>query len=146
MAPSAIFSICNALALTGWIILIAFPMWHSSDKVIIGILITLFAVVYTWMLVSQFNFSDAKKFNSLAGVVSLFSDPGLVLAGWVHYLAFDLLAGVFIKKNSFMHGISHWLVIPCMILTFMFGPIGLLLYLLIRTIKSRQYFADNFAS
>jgi hypothetical protein len=66
------------------------------------------------------------------------------VAGWVHYLAFDLMTGLFIKRNALKHGISHWLLIPCLFLTFMFGPIGLLLYFLIRLIITKQYFADNY--
>lgn len=144
MTPDAIFTICNTIALAGWIILIAVPIWHSSDKFIIGIIITLFSIVYAWLLFSKFHLSEAESFSSLKGVMNLFQDPQLVVAGWVHYLAFDLMTGIFIKKNSLKHGISHWLVIPCMFFTFMFGPFGLLLYLIIRYIVTKKYFADNY--
>ena len=128
----------------GWLILIVLPMWHSSDKFIIGIIVTLFAIIYTYYIVTNISAIDMKSFGSLKGVTALFTNPLAVLIGWVHYLAFDLMAGLFIKKNSLKYGISHWLVIPCMLLTFMFGPVGLLLYLLIRWLYTKQYFADNF--
>jgi hypothetical protein len=76
--------------------------------------------------------------------MQLFDNPVMVTAGWIHYLAFDLLAGIFIKRNGIKHNISHWLFVPCLLLTFMFGPMGLLVYLLVRFIKTRQYFASNF--
>ena len=144
MSPDSVFSICNSIALIGWIILIVLPRWYASDKFIIGIIITLFALVYAWMLFGDFQLSDASKFGSLAGVMELFTNPRLVTAGWIHYLAFDLLAGLFIRNNAQKHGISHWIVIPCLLLTFMFGPVGLLLYLLIRWMITKSYFADNF--
>lgn len=144
MQPDLIFSICNGIALIGWIILIVLPGWYAADKFIIGIIITLFALVYAWMLFSDFSLSDASKFGSLQGVMELFTNPKLVTAGWIHYLAFDLLAGLFIRNNAQKHGISHWLVIPCLLLTFMFGPVGLLLYLLMRWMITKWYFADNF--
>ena len=144
MHPETIFSLCNTIALVGWIILIAIPFWQSSDKFIIGIIITLFALVYSWLMMNSFNFADAKKFGSLPGVMELFQNPTLVAAGWIHYLAFDLMVGLFIKKNAMKHNISHWLVIPCLLFTFMLGPVGLLLYLLIRFINTRKYFASNF--
>ena len=131
MSPDKIFSLCSTLAMAGWIILILLPFWFHSDKFIIGI-------------VDSFSFSDMKKFGSLQGVMELFDNPVMVTAGWVHYLAFDLLAGVFIKRNGVKHNISHWLQVPCMLLTFMFGPVGLLLYLLIRFAKTRSWFASNF--
>lgn len=144
MSPETVFSICSTIAMVGWIILIVLPGWYSADKFIIGIIITLFAIVYAWMLFSKFNFADAQKFGSLGGVMELFKEPALVTAGWIHYLAFDLMAGLFIRYNAQKHGISHWLVIPCLLLTFMFGPVGLLLYLLIRWMATKDYFADNF--
>lgn len=75
--------------------------------------------------------------------MTLFQNQKLVVAGWVHYLAFDLLTGIFIKKNSLKYGISHWFIIPCLLFTFMLGPVGLLLYLLMRFIQTRDYFAEN---
>ena len=144
MSPENLFSICNIIAMIGWIVLIAIPWWTASDRFIIGIIIVLFGFVYAYLLFSGFKFADASKFGSLQGVMELFRDPVMVTAGWIHYLAFDLLAGVFIRKNAWKYGISHWLVIPCLLLTFLFGPLGLLLYLAIRTIAVKQYFTDNF--
>ena len=144
MQSQTVFQFCSTIAMIGWILLIIFPNWFRIDKFIIGIIVTLFAIVYTWLLFDCFHFSDFKKFGSLDGVMELFKNPALVTAGWVHYLAFDLMTGVFIKKNSVKHGISHWLIIPCLLLTFMVGPVGLLLYLLLRFIITKQYFATNY--
>ena len=144
MSPDQIFQLCNIIAMSGWLILILIPSWYQSDKFIIGIIITLFAIVYAWLIFSAFKPADLKSFSSLEGVMNLFTNPKLVLAGWVHYLAFDLLTGLFIKKNSLKHGISHWIIIPCLLFTFMLGPAGLLLYLLIRFIITKNYFAENY--
>jgi hypothetical protein len=65
----------------------------------------------------------------------LFQNKWLLLAGWIHYLAFDLFIGSWQVRDAAKQGISHWLVIPCLALTFMFGPIGLLLYFLLRGVK-----------
>jgi hypothetical protein len=144
MQAEQIFMLGNAIALIGWAILIFLPFWHSSDKFIVGLIITLFAIVYTWLMFTEFAPADTSSFSSLQGVMTLFKNPRLLLAGWIHYLAFDLLAGVFIKKNGARYNISHWLIIPCLFFTFMLGPFGLLLYLLIRLIKTKRYFSENF--
>jgi Domain of unknown function (DUF4281) len=144
MSPYSIFQLCNTIALASWIILIVIsPFWLQVDKFLIGVIITLFCIVYTWLLILHFHVGDAVKFGSLNGVMELFGNPALLTAGWVHYLAFDLMTGIWIKNNSLKLGISHWLVIPCLILTFMLGPAGLLLYLLIRWQVKKQYFANN---
>jgi len=145
MTPDTIFQICSTITLLGWVILIvASPFWIKFDKFVIGIIITLFAIVYAWLILQVFRPEDFQKFGTLKGVMELFTNPTAVTAGWIHYLAFDLMVGCWIKNNSVKYGIGHWLIIPCLLLTFMLGPVGLLLYLAIRTVSSRQYFAENF--
>jgi Domain of unknown function (DUF4281) len=145
MTPDTIFSVCNSIAMIGWLLLIIIsPFWFYTDKLLIGLVITLFSVIYIWLITLSFQPGDFEKFGTLDGVMSLFTNKTAVTAGWVHYLAFDLMVGIWIKKNSVKYGISHWLIIPCLLFTFMLGPVGLLLYLIIRFIKTKQYFADNY--
>ena len=144
MTPDKIFELCNTIALAGWLILMFLPFWHNRNKFIVGIIVTLFCIVYTWLIFSSFDPSGFKSFSSLEGVMGLFTNKTMVAAGWVHYLAFDLMTGLFIVHNARANGINHWLTVPCLFFTFMLGPIGLLLYLLLRTIVTRKYFAENF--
>jgi hypothetical protein len=61
-------------------------------------------------------------------VAQLFADPWLLLAGWLHYLAFDLLVGTWEARDSIERGVPRWILVPCLFLTFMFGPAGWLAY------------------
>ena len=145
MTPDTIFKLCSTIALLAWIVLIAAtPFWKYTNKFLTGVVITLFCLVYTWIIVTNFHAGDFEKFNSLDGVVSLFTNKTVVVAGWVHYLAFDLMTGIWITNNARQHSINHWLTVPALFLTFMLGPVGLLLYLLIRFAKTRNYFAANY--
>ena len=152
MSPDSVFQTCSTIAMAGWLVLLIIsPFWSSFDKFLIGIIITLFAIVYAWLIFQVFSPGDfvrmdsfGEKFGSLNGVMELFTDKTAVTAGWVHYLAFDLLTGIWIKKNAQKYNIHHLILIPCLLLTFMLGPIGLLLYLLVRSIKTKQYFAANY--
>lgn len=67
-------------------------------------------------------------FDSLASVLSLFQHPGSTLTGWVHFLAFDLLVGWGITQHAVKSSMNRVLVVLCLLLTFMLGPIGLGLY------------------
>jgi len=145
MSPDTIFQTCSTIAMAGWLVLLIIsPFWSSFDKFLIGTIITLFAIVYAWLIFQVFSPGDFEKFGSLNGVMELFTDKTAVTAGWVHYLAFDLLTGIWIKKNAQKYNIHHLILIPCLLFTFMLGPIGLLLYLLVRSIKTKQYFAANY--
>ncbi len=144
MSPETIFNIANMIALIGWIVLLIIPFWENADRFVVGIIVALLGVLYAWLIVTEFKISDASGFSSLTGIRKIFDNPKLLLAGWVHYLAFDLLAGLFIRKNALKLGVSNWIVIPCMIFTFLLGPIGLLLYLLARWFNTRRYFSENY--
>jgi hypothetical protein len=144
MAPEQIFSIANVFALSGWIILVIFPRWVTADRFIMGVMITLLSVAYLALIIKSFDPKDFSGFSSLNGVMQLFSDPWMLLAGWIHYLAFDLLTGLFITKNASKQGIRHAYIIPSLLLTFMFGPVGLLVYLVTRWVITKNYFEDNF--
>ncbi len=143
MSASSIFEICSTIASLGWVILIFLPWWYAADKFIIGIIVTLLSIIYSWMIWASFDISIFQKFGKLESVMQLFRDENMVTSGWVHYLAFDLMAGVFIRKNARRHGIPQRVLVIPLFFTFVFGPFGFLLYLLIRFIVTRKYFAEN---
>jgi hypothetical protein len=142
MKPDQIFSICNSLALVGWIILIFLKFWSNRDQYVFGIIIVLLAVIYSWVIFSAIDKNIFTNFSTLNGVSNLFANRQALLAGWIHYLAFDLLAGIYIIRNAQKNNINHWLTTPALMLTFLFGPFGLLLYFLLRWALSRKYFSD----
>jgi hypothetical protein len=139
MTPEKIFTLCNMLAPVGWLILI-FAGKNAKARLIAGVVIPLLlAAVYLVLLVAHFGESTG-SFSTLAGVAALFSNPWLLLAGWVHYLAFDLFIGTWQVRDAQVSGIPHLLVIPCLLLTFLFGPVGLLLYFGIRAARTKTFF------
>lgn len=145
MTPDSIFSICNTIAFISWLILlIGSPFWKNTDKFLVGIVVTLLAIVYAWCISQSFKIDDFNNFSTLDGLMGLFSSKMAVTAGWVHYLAFDLMTGIWIRNNSIQHGIRYALVIPCMIFTFMMGPVGLLMYLVLRVGWTKKYFSENY--
>ncbi len=145
MTSDFIFTACNTVAIIGWFLLIVIsPFWFQTDKLVIGMIVTLFAMIYTWLITQSLQSGDFEKFSTLDGVMDLFTNKTAVTAGWVHYLAFDLMTGTWIKKNAEKYNMNHWLLIPCLLFTFMMGPVGLLMYLILRLIKTKQYFADNY--
>jgi NADH:ubiquinone oxidoreductase subunit 2 (subunit N) len=145
MTPETVFQVTCIISAVGWIILLfASPFWRRYDKFLVGIVITLLAISYTWLNFSNFDPGLLKKFSSLDGIAEIFQNRFLLTAAWIHILAFDLLAAVWIKKNSVKHGIAHVLIIPAIFFTCMLGPLGFLIYLLTRWIKTKNYFAENF--
>ncbi len=139
MTAEQLFSICNELALLGWLFLILAGATRARRLVslVSGVMVPLMlAVLYAVLIAAHWGESKG-GFGTLAAVAALFSNHWLLLAGWIHYLAFDLFTGAWEVRDSQAHGISHWLVIPCLLLTFLFGPAGLLLYFAVRAARTR---------
>lgn len=135
MPLDTMFSVASALSALGWLLLILLPR-HRVAMLVAGVGIPLtIAVLYLVLIVGHFP-SAKGGFGSLSDVSLLFSEPALLLAGWVHYLAFDLFIGAWETRDAQTHNVPHLLLIPCLILTFMLGPIGLLAYFALRAMRA----------
>ena len=137
MSPEQTFGIANTIAMISWVLLAALPGRRWVTEIVAGKAIpVLFAVLYIAIVVATFGGAEG-SFSTLGGVASLFSNPWLLLAGWVHYLAFDLLIGTWEARDARERGVPQLLLIPCLILTLMFGPAGWLLYMGVREMRAR---------
>lgn len=130
MTAEQLFSILNVITMAAWLLLIFLPRLRWTTAVVPVLVPSLLGVVYVILVAATFMRSEG-GFSSLAGVRALFENPWLLLAGWTHYLAFDLFIGGWEVRDAQRRGIPHLLVVPALILTFLFGPAGLLLYLAI---------------
>jgi hypothetical protein len=132
MTPEQIFSIANVASLLCWILLAALPNRRWVTEVLTGKAApALFAVAYIAIVIAFFPQAEG-SFSTLAGVAALFTSPWLLLAGWLHYLAFDLLIGSWEARDSVDRGVPRWVLVPSLFLTLMFGPMGWLLYVVAR--------------
>ena len=131
MQPESLFSVANLVVLAGWLALLAAPDRSSLARVT-GVSVALGLSMLYAGLIGAFWTQGEGGYGSLADVASLFAHPGLLLAGWVHYLAFDLLIGLWEREEARRIGLSRWLLAPCLILTFLFGPIGWLAFMALR--------------
>jgi len=136
---SLIFKIASRFTLVGWILLAVFPAWEFSLPVTMGIVILLLSALYTYLIFLGKHLDDPEDkmrgdFWSLKGVINLFKSPRAVLAGWVHYLAFDLAVGAFIVADAARYDIHQLLLLPILMLTLMFGPAGLLAYFILKSV------------
>ena len=130
--PHALFQLTGPLVLLGWLALALAPLAPRLTDAIGGLVIpALLSVGYTALVLVHWSTAPG-GFDSLANVMALFTDPGVALAGWVHYLAFDLFVGAWITRAARAEGIPHLLILPCLVLTFLFGPAGFLAFTALR--------------
>lgn len=136
MEPEALFHLASRSAMLGWIALALSPLAPRLTQAVAGVAIPVaLSIGYAAFILVGWS-SAQGGFASLPDVMRLFDVPMIALAGWVHYLAFDLLVGAWEARTARREGLPHRLLLPCLALTFLFGPIGLLLFLAIRLARA----------
>ena len=136
LTPDFLFSVANPVALLGWALLVLAPRWRGTRAVVLsGALPLLLAATYAALLATHYLGPHGGEggFQSLDAVAALFRDRWALLAGWVHYLCFDMWTGAWEVRDAQRRGVPHGLLVPCLLLTFMVGPVGLLLYFGVRS-------------
>lgn len=138
MTPDQLFQLANPLVLVGWLVLLAAPLAPTVAQTISAAAIPLLlGLAYSGLMLALW-WQAPGGFGSLAEVQVLFTHPHIAVAGWVHYLAFDLFIGAWEVRTARAESIPHWMVVPCLILTFLFGPAGLLAFAVLRFTLTRK--------
>ena len=143
MNPSSIFSFANSFVLLGWILLIFLPNWKHTQTIILNGIVVLFSILYAYLLLKDIGSFSMDSFSTLANVKALFQNDSAVAMGWIHYLAFDLFVGAYIVKKSQQLQISRWLYTLPLPFTFMFGPVGYLLFFILKTVNTQSFHETN---
>jgi hypothetical protein len=137
MPLEILFEAANYAVLPFWFLLFVMPRWSWTRRLVHGpVVVLLFAPIYAYLLFGYGSTPEGMNFRTLYGVMVGFSVPHLVMAGWIHYLIFDLFIGAWESRDAIRRGIPHAWVLPCLIGTLMFGPLGLLLYVIVRFFKT----------
>jgi hypothetical protein len=136
MTLDTLFQLCTTTAMAGWLVLLASPIAPTLADRISGLLIpTLLAVLYAGLVLAFWTRAQG-GFDSLPNVMRLFTTPEIALAGWIHYLAFDLFVGAWEVPAARDERIPFILVVPCLLLTFLFGPAGYLAFAGLRAARA----------
>ena len=133
MILEEVFVAASLLVLPAWLLLAFAPRWSWTDRVVQRIWIpALIGLCYLTVLLAKPAVPPGADMKSVAGLTVLFSSPHAALMAWLHFLAFDLFTAAWQVRDARRLGIRHRYVVPCLIFTFMLGPIGLLFYFIVR--------------
>ncbi|MCB9007979.1 MAG: DUF4281 domain-containing protein [Ardenticatenaceae bacterium] len=140
-----IFSLSSLLVMPFWLLLIFLPRWRVTERLVAGPWLAVpAALLYVALVLPHFGEIFAAVLNpTLAGVTELLGDPAGATIGWAHFLAFDLFVGRWVYLDGRANNISAWFISPILFFVLMLGPLGFLLYLVVRVAVSRQFSADG---
>ena len=146
--PTMAYDVAGKLVMLGWLGLIislfaerARPAAQAAARLIIPALL---AIAYGLLIWSGFREAPDGGFGSIAEIRALFASDSALVAGWLHYLAFDLFVGSWIVADGLRRRIPTLLILPCLPLTLLFGPLGLLLFILLRLAFRRRESSETF--
>jgi hypothetical protein len=136
MTLDTLFQLCTTTAMVGWLVLLASPLAPTLADRVSGLLIpVLLAILYTGLMMAFWTRAPG-GFDSLLNVMRLFTKPEIALAGWIHYLAFDLFVGAWEVRTARAEHMPFIIVVPCLFLTFLFGPAGYLAFACLRAART----------
>lgn len=133
MNPEELFGLASAAVLPGWALLILAPRrWPLLNAVPALMIPAVLSALYAGVVLSHFSAAAEAGggFGSLTEVAALFSNDWALLAGWVHYLAFDLFIGAWVAARMDRVGLDRIAQGFILMTVFLFGPLGFLLALL----------------
>ena len=145
MPYELLFSLFNLSVLPAWALLILAPKWKVTETLVHSMFYPLLlGGIYFGLMIAGMAFGVGASpddpevnFRTIEGVRGIFGSDIGVIVGWAHYLVFDLFVGAWEARDAKRRGFNHWLLIPCLLLTFMFGPVGLLLYVILRKVTGK---------
>ena len=145
--PTTAFSLGGNLAMLGWLGLLVSLFWAPARPAVQAatrlVIPALLAIAYGLLIYTGFGEAEGGGFGSIGEVRALFASDSALAAGWLHYLAFDLFVGSWIAADGLKRRIPALLILPCLPLTFLFGPLGLLLFLALRLAFQRRQSAET---
>jgi len=127
MLPEEIFSLAGLAAAIGWALLILGPRRFGwLNAIPLWVIPFGLSAVYAALVLSRFS-GTGGGYDSLAAVAQLLSSDWALLAGWVHYLAFDLFVGAVMAARMDRVHVNRVVQAPILAMIFMFGPFGFLI-------------------
>ncbi|TIX51829.1 ABA4-like family protein [Alteraurantiacibacter aquimixticola] len=142
-----LFGVANIWALASWAVLLLLPRGEITKALVfylgIGLLCLAYSVLFVLLVTGSVDNgalagAGGAGFTTIEGVRNIFMSDGGVTVGWIHYLALDLFAGMWIARDADAKGISRIVQAPVLLLTFIAGPFGLLIWLIIREPAARR--------
>jgi hypothetical protein len=145
MNPETLFSLSSLLVMPFWLLLIFLPRWRVTERVMVGPRVAVpAALLYAVLVLPRFvEIFTAVANPTLTGITALLGDPTGATIAWAHFLAFDLFVGRWVYLDGRSRNISTWFISPILFMVLMLGPVGFLIYLVVRTAVTRQFSADG---
>ncbi len=147
----SIYKIQGILVQLGWLCLIA-SLFFYSPIVLANAIILILCCLYTYLVLFGRRYDlqnerfNVKSFFTLEGVLRMLKNTRMAFTAWTHILVFDLFAAWVIVVDAHSRELNVFIALPLVLLTMMFGPVGLLAYVVVRMVMTGNFVDIGFWS
>ena len=127
-----------------WFILLFFPQSKFCSIFVTSvfpylILSSIYIYLIHYFYLTDYEFlENFKPYLGLDELIGLFSDQSFLIIFWIHFLAINLFCGSWIVRDSHKFMISKGVIFLPLLITYFLGPIGILIYWLIRIFFAKK--------
>ena len=127
-----------------WLMLIIMPNSKVTQFFINSIILPLILsatyvyIIYQTILLDEPIFDIFRLYLSLDNLYTVFATESFLLIFWLHFVALNLFLGSWMSRDGFKYNMSRSLMFVPLILVYFTGPLGLVLYLLIRVFCAKR--------
>ena len=134
----------NLGVLPFWLILAFFPQSNLCRYVITSIFpFLILSGAYVFLLYKSYlnSYDFLNNFSLYLGIDNLkelFQSDLFLMMFWIHFISINLFMGGWIVKDSQKLNINKILVVFPLIITYLIGPLGLIIYWLVRIFYAKN--------
>jgi len=134
----------NLGVLPFWLMLIIIPNSKITQFFVNSIIIPLILsslyifVLYQAILLDEQILDFFGLYLNLDNLYEIFSTESLLLIFWLHFITLNLFLGSWVSRDGVKYNIRRKLVFMPLILIYFTGPLGLVLYWIIRVFYSKR--------
>ena len=134
----------NLGVLPFWFVLVVFPKSQICGVFVASIFpIFILSVAYTYLLyvahIGGYDFlQNFRLYLGFDEISNLFENQSFLILFWIHFLAMNLFCGGWIVNDSQMFGMNKFLVSIPLIITYLIGPVGIVIYWVIRIFYAKR--------
>ena len=127
-----------------WLMLIILPNSKFTQILINSVILPLILssayiyILYQAILLDEPIFDFFKLYSSLDDLYTIFATESFLLVFWLHFVSINLFLGSWVSRDGVKYNIPRGLVFTPLILIYFMGPLGLVLYWIIRVFYAKR--------
>ena len=127
-----------------WAMLILIPNSRLTQIFVNSVILPLILatayvyVIYQTILLEENFFETFKLYLSFDNLYTILAVESFLLAFWLHFIALNLFLGSWVSRDGVKYSIPKSVVSVPLILIYFFGPLGLVIYWMVRIFYSKK--------